>query len=756
MERTLPIEQSSFSATHPSQTDARAFPPPQTASSTAPTLPSALRSQAASSTDVAFLHHYITQCEYVLQYYQSIHPSVPPPSLPPSLPCPLWLQSTSQLAHLPGLIAAYEERVNELTSQVELLLRDVRERDARVQAVEAEMEALVDRWRRPLERDQQDGKQKESADKGGLREELDDCREQVELLKQRETLRGQEWKAERARLEDVVVQQRAQVAAVTQRAASNAASSQPLSELVQQGDALQAKVTEAVRALDVLKVELSVEKDERVRAEADVRRVKADAEERSAELEHARRLLSTMEKRLGDAEQREQELGQQLVAADAEKERVCKAAELRAHEVDAWKRRCEAAERSTKRDVDEARTAARAGASSAQGRHSAEERQWREERQRLEADLVESTSRAERLHRDAMKGEERFARMQADFMRRVDECTREVNAGRVSALELQEERRADKERLDAELEQVRAVKATYIKDMEALRTANRKLTDKEERLQHDLLLLQQTASTAQQVETRRDKEAALAQRLHAQQLQRLQDRLDGLQRTHGQFTADTERQRAQLEAQVAALTATAADAAAKCATAEEEGRRLKDEADRKAEDVERGRRSCALLHERVKETEQRELAWKAQTDRLRTDVGRLTVEASAFSVVEAGLRAEAAAAVCDRDAVYAELEMSKVDAESWRDRAESERVKVILARRALEERAAALVSTCERATPPAQRLRSALERTVMAAPNATGLGALSSFRTPKTPSPFSSPGHIALPPTSLPLRSLAT
>ena len=750
----LPIHQSSFS---PSQ--ASRISPPLPASHHSPSpRPS---TPPSASTDIPFLHHYITQCEHLLHYYHSLHPSSPPPSpLPPSsspLSTPLWLSSTPTLSSLPALLTAYESRVIDLTTQLTSTLHTLRSREAAVTELEGQLQRVMDRWQRAVEDGGVGGGGE--GDGGGVSEELENYREQVELLKQREAMKAQAWDVERSRMEGLIAAQRERIDALERAAATPPSSA---AELLRQVQGLQVKVDEGMKAAESLRLELSVERGERVRAEGDVKRAKAECVERAAEGGQARRVLSSMERRLAEAEAREHDLGQQLMAAETEKERVWKEAEVRALQVEVWKQRAEAVEAATQRTIDEARAAARAEVGRVEEQLKAGEIGWKEQRKRLEVEVVELSTKGERLQREVGKAEERLARLQSEWMRRVDDGVREVTAARVTVMEAQEERRAEKERLDAEVEEVRAVRAGYVREMDALRTQNRKLVEREERVQHQLRLVEQRCEDTQQVEARRDKELQQLQRLHSALVQRLQEKLEEAQRGQTQAKEEGERAIAQLRADIDHSTAQLTDLHTQHARTEEERRQLQAALTQATADVDKEKRGVAHFSERLTEVERDERERRAQCEGLRAEVVRLTAAMAAAAGVEAELRAGLALAVREREGACEEAEVSKEEMDRWRERAERERVKVLLARRALEERAATLVSRCQQSTPLFAKgggVASALERTVLMSPESGGSGLLPSSGCGASPARaglFTSPGQIQLPPTSLPVRSLVT
>ena len=389
------------------------------------------------------------------------------------------------------------------------------------------------------------------------------------------------------------------------------------------------------------------------------------------------------------------------------------------------------------------------------------ERVWKEERKRLEVEVVELSTRGERLQREVVKGEERLGRMQAECMRRVEDGVREVTAARVSVMEAQEERRAEKERVEGEVEEVRRVKAEYTREMDGLRAQNRKLAEKEERVQHQLRLVQQRVEDTQQLEARRDKELQQLQRLHGASAQRLQDKLEEAQRSHTQTKEEGERVATQLQTDIDQLTAQLTDLHSQHHRSDEERRQLQAALTQAVDEVDREKRGAAHLSERLKELERDGQEKRVQCEGLRAEVVRLTAVMTAAAGVEAELRAGLALAVREREGACEEAEVSAEEMVRWRERAERERVKVILARRALEERAATLVSRYQHSTPPFTKgTASSLDRTLMSSPDADGsvLSTVSGWSggSPARSMSFTHTGQIQLPPTSLPVRSLVT
>ena len=239
-----------------------------------------------------------------------------PPLLPDSPSHPITTSSSRHLTpalladlppspHLPApLITAYEDRIDELTSQVTHLARECREKGRRVEEVEGQMTSLMEKCTRQLEGGPVEGEEGE----------VEMLREEVDLLKRRDVLKAEEWNAEHRRLEGVIAQQRHQLSLL-----STTSSSHPTADLLHQVEVLQEKLSEHTNREESLQLELSVEKDEHQRTETDVKRAKAERDERVGEVEQVRRVLGSMERRLQEMEAREVEMTQQLMTAHTDK-----------------------------------------------------------------------------------------------------------------------------------------------------------------------------------------------------------------------------------------------------------------------------------------------------------------------------------------------------------------------------------------------------------------------------------------------------
>ena len=676
---------------------------PAPSSSTSPAVASSLQEEND------FLKHYIAQCEHQLRHYQQQLPNLPaaqqPTPLSSTSPLPLWLSSPSQLSQLPALLSAYERRVSELTAQVSQLLADGREKDRRAQLAEEEVEDVLDRWRSHLEQEKA-GRRARPADeeKGGgdedeqpsieesLQVEMESYREQVDILKQQARQRAEEDSRTRKRHEELIAQLRQQLAVLTRNAAQAREKKQSDVQRGQLTEQYEQQTKDAQRRLEQLTAELSVLKDEKARVDKQLQRVKEDKQQSVIERDERQAIISHMQQALAQSEESNSKHLTAIVRLQQQVATLDQQLTLKAQQLQLVTEQRDEHDKRRKEQLDEARLEAQAAITAKESKWQAEETRWKEERKAVETRLVEERERADRAAREALKAEESHGRLQAEWMRRVEAANRQQADEAVRVVEREEQRRSEKAKYERDMDELRLARERNEKEMSALREKARKLAEKDDKREQELTMAQERLAAITREEGKWEKETAVTKRLHEQQLNRLEDKLEEAERRRKEEREERERQIGQLTQQLDANSKRCVELEAAKDRLEAEAsvlsRRLSDSKD----ECERERRERQRWQTQAGELTSQHDNSRHVHDRTRNEHNQLLASLSSLRLAHSTLQEE-------KEALHRQLDSLNHEAELWRERATAERVKANLARRALDERAHTFVGRVEATTP---------------------------------------------------------
>lgn len=655
---------------------------------------------------------YIAQCEHQLRHYQQQLPNPPAPQPPASLtsttPLPLWLSSPSQLSQLPALLAAYERRVSELTAQVSQLLADGREKDRRLQLSEEEVEDVLDRWRRHLEQEKA-GKHTHSSneEKGGggggdeyeqpsieesLQVEMESYREQVDILKQQARQRAEEDSRTRKRQDEIITQLRQQLTLLTRNAAQTAEKKQNDAQRSGLAEQYEQQLKEVQRRVEQLTAELSVLREEKARVDKQLQIAKEDKQRSAAERDERQAIIAQMQQTLAKSEDSNTKHLTAIAALQQQVATLDQQLTLKTQQLQLVTQQRDEQDKQKKDQLEEVRREAEATSKAKIEKWQAEEARWKEERKAIETRLAEERERADRAAREALKAEESHGRLQAEWMRRVEAANRQQAEEAVRVVEREEQRRSEKAKHDRDVEELRATRERNDKEMTALREKTRKLTEKDDRREQDLTLAQERLAAITREEGKWEKEVAVTKRLHEQQVGRLEDKVEEVERRRKEEREERERQIAHLTQQLEATSKRCAELNAAREKLEAEvgvlGRRVSDS----KEECERERREKQRWQTQAGELTSQHDNSRHVHDRTRNEHNQLLASLSTLRLAHSSLQEE-------KEALHRQLDSLNHEAELWRERATAERVKANLARRALDERAHTLVHRMEAVTP---------------------------------------------------------
>ena len=655
-----------------------------------------------------FLKHYIAQCEHQLRHYQQQLPNLPAPQPPAALtstsPLPLWLSSPSQLSQLPALLSAYERRVSELTAQVSQLLADGREKDRRLQMSEEEVEDVLDRWRRHLEQEKA-GKHTRpvNEEKGGgdedeqpsiedsLQVEMESYREQVDILKQQARQRVEEESSARRRQEELIVQLRQQLAVVTRNAAQTQEKKQHDAQRSQLADQYEQQVKAAQRRVEQLTAELSVLKDEKARVDKQLQGAKDDKQRSAVERDERLAIITQLQQTVAMGEESSTKQLATIVALQQQVATLDQQVTLKTQQLQLVTQQRDEQDKRSKQQLDELRREAEANSKAKDERWQAEEARWKDERKATETRLAEERERADRAAREALKAEESHGRLQAEWMRRVEVANRQQAEEAVRVVEREEQRRSEKTRYDREMEELRVNRERNDKEMSALREKARKLTERDDKREQDLTLVQERLAAVTREEGKWEKEAAVTRRLHEQQVGRLEDKVEEVERRRKEERDERERQIAQLTQQLDATSRRCVELEAAKDKLEAEASVLSRKVSDSKDEFERERREKQRWQVQAGELTSQHDSSRHVHDRTRNEHNQLLASLSSLRLAHSSLQEE-------KEALHRQLDSLNHEAELWRERATAERVKANLARRALDERAHTFVGRVEATT----------------------------------------------------------
>ena len=656
-----------------------------------------------------FLKHYIAQCEHQLRHYQQQLPNLPAPQPPASLastsPLPLWLSSPSQLSQLPALLSAYERRVSELTAQVSQLIADGREKDRRVQLAEEEVEDVLDRWRRHLEQEKAAKHTRSSTEeKGGgdedeqpsvddsLQIEMESYREQVDILKQQARQKAEEESSARKRQEELIAQLRQQLAVLTRNAAQTQEKKHndvQRSQLVEQ---YEQQTKEAQRRVEKLTAELTVLKEEKGRVDKQLQSAKDDKQRSAIERDERQSIITQMQQTLAKAEENNTKHLATIAALQQQVATLDQQLTLKSQQLQLVTQQRDEQDKRRRQQLDELRREAEASNKAKEETWQAQETRWKEERKALETRLAEERERADRAAREALKAEESYGRLQAEWMRRVEAANRQQAEEAVRVVEREEQRRSEKAKYERDMEELRVTRERNDKEMTALREKARKLTEKDDKREQDITIAQEKLAAMTREEGKWEKEAAVTKRLHEQQVGRLEDKVEEVERRRKEEREERERQIGQLTQQLDATSKRCVELEAAKDKLETEvsllSRRVSDSKD----EFERERRDKQRWQIQASELTSQHDSSRHVHDRTRNEHNQLLASLSSLRLAHSSLQEE-------KEALHRQLDSLNHEAELWRERATAERVKANLARRALDERAHTFVNRVEAATP---------------------------------------------------------
>ena len=659
----------------------------------------------------AYLKHYIAQCEQQLRLYQQQLPNLPtrpPPSaLHSPSPLPLWLSSPSQLSQLPALLSAYERRVSELTAQVSQLLADGREKDRRLQLAEEEVEDTLDRWRRHLETDKASrhtrpaGEEKggggEEADEqpsveDSLQVEMESYREQVDILKEQARQRAEEEGRVRKRQEEVIAQLRQQLNVLTRNAAQLQEKKQHDAQRSQLAEQFEQQLKDAQRRVEKLTAELVVLRDEKGRVDKLLQSAREDKQRSAAERDERQSIIANMQQALAKSEESNTKHVTAIAALQQRVATLDQQLALKAEQLQLVTQQRDEQERTRKAQLEEVWREAEVNIKAKEGKWQAEEVRWKEERKSIETRLAEERERADRAARDALKAEEAHGRLQAEWMRRVETANRQQAEEAVRVVEREEQRRTEKAKYERDMEELRVARERNEKETSVARDKARKLAAQDDKREQELTLAQERLAALAREEGRWEKEAAVARRLHEQQVGRLEDKVEEAERRRKEERDERERQIAQLTQQLDALSKRCAETEAAKDKVEAEVGALSRKVSDGKEECERERRDKQRWQNQAGELTSQHDHSRRVHDRTRNEHNALLASLSSLRLAHSALQEEA-------EALHRQLDSLHHEAELWRERATAERVKANLARRALDERAHSVVGRVEAATP---------------------------------------------------------